>query len=147
MSHDSSNGADELWNLFVAIHEVWGTDACRVEDMASQWREFIRVKTDESPSYGDEYRNARELISEIRQSQGNQVFKYLFFDPEVQAEPNTAPESRLAKLKTKVIDEFIRVYVTAGGFRSYGGINYGGFVSGSRYRHRPPYRIAEDIQS
>jgi len=121
---DAVSDNDELWQLFVAIHDAWGTSACRVEDMASQWRELIRVKSDNAPSYREEYRNAREFIADLRKTKGDQVFQYLLFDPDVQAESAANSSSHLSRLKINMIDEFIRVYVTAGGF-----------VSGSRWEN------------
>lgn len=135
----------ELWRLFSAIHDTWGDEQIRVEDMASGWRELISVKSTGVPSYHDEYLSACSVLEDLRRSKGDQMYEYLFFDPAVQAAPQSNPNSPLARLKTLVIDEFIRVYVSSGGFRVYGGANYGGFVSGSRYRTAPPYRIAEGV--
>lgn len=133
----------ELWLLFSAIHDTWGDEQIRVEDMASGWKELISVKSSGVPSYRDEYQSACSVLKELRKSKGEQLYGYLFFDPAVRTESQSNPTSPLARLKNLVIDEFIRVYVSSGGFRAYGGTNYGGFVSGSRYRTTPPYRIAE----
>jgi len=130
---------EELWNLFVAIHSFWGSEACRPEDMASQWREFIQLKVGGLPSYLDHYRLGCELLSELRQIHGDNLYKYLFFDGEL----HRHPDSRLASLKRYIVDEFIRVYISLGGFSSFGGKNYTGFVSGSRYRSQRPYRSYE----
>ena len=46
----------ELWQLFVAIHDTWGSDAARPEEMDSRWREFIHEKCVHSPSYLPVYR-------------------------------------------------------------------------------------------
>ncbi len=128
-----------LWNLFNGIRGAWGSDACRTEDMASQWREFIQLKVVGSPSYFEHYRSACELLSELRQTHGDRLYQYLFFDGEL----HRHPDARLVEFKRYVVDEFIRVYVSLGGFRSFGGKNYTGFVSGSRYRSQRPYRSYE----
>lgn len=130
---------EELWKLFREIHEAWGSVASRPDDMASQWQEFIQLKVSESPSYLEQYRHACELLSELRQTHGDRLYQYLFFDGEL----HRHRDSRLASLKRYVIDEFIRVYVSSSGFRSFGGKNYTGFVSGSRYRSQRPYRSYE----
>lgn len=130
---------DELWQLFHAIHNSWGSDACRPEDMASQWREFIQLKVSGSPSYLEHYRSACELISELRQTHGGRLYQYIFFDGEL----HRHPDARLVGFKRYVVDEFIRVFISLGGFRSFGGKNYTGFVSGSRYRSQRPYRSYE----
>ncbi|MCD0460684.1 hypothetical protein [Roseiconus lacunae] len=137
----SSNELDELWKLFNAIHVTWGSDtACRVEDMASRWREFIELKVSESPSYLMRYAAACDLLTDLRASHGDGLYQYLLVDGELHRESN--PE--LVDLKRYVIDEFIRVYISSGGFRSFGGKNYSGFVSGSRFRSQRPYRTYED---
>lgn len=129
---------EELWKLFVAIHDCWGSEACRPEDMASQWRELIHEKSTSEPSYLPHYRSAASILEVLRRERQQQAYEYLFFDPEVTSDPL----SPLAHLKNFVVDEFIRVYVASGGFRTYGGANYGGFVSGSRFRSIPPYRTS-----
>ena len=135
----SDNEFATLWNLFDQIHKMWGGDECRVEDMASRWREFIEVKVDGSPSYLDYYQDACILLSELENEHGDDLYQFILIDAELHREP----EPRLTELKRYVIDEFIRVYVSSGGFRSYGSRNYGGFVSGSRYRAQRPYRTHE----
>lgn len=130
---------EELWKLFREIHEAWGSEACRSEDMASQWQEFIQLKVSESTSYLEHYRLACELLSELRQTHGDRLYQYIFFDGEL----HRHPDARLVAFKRYVVDEFIRVYVSLGGFRSFGGKNYTGFVSGSRYRSQRPYRSYE----
>lgn len=134
-----------LWNLFQAIDRFWGGPEVQVENMAGQWREFIYVKCEREPSYTETYRQACKTLDDLRTQHGESRFEYLFLDPSVQTEVTTNPTSELSQLKVRVVDEFLRVYVSAGGFRAYGGTNYGGFVSGSRYRARAPYRIAEGV--
>ena len=132
---------DTLWDLFSAIHDTWGGDECRVVDMASRWREFIEVKVDESPTYLDHYRDACEFLSELEDEHGKGLYDFLF----VEGQLHRSTDKRIVKLKRYVIDEFIRVYVSSGGFRTFGSRNYGGFVSGSRFRSQRPYRTSEDV--
>ncbi|WP_145418508.1 hypothetical protein [Planctomycetes bacterium K23_9] len=135
-----SEEMDELWELFNAIHRIWGSEACRIEDMASRWREFVLLKLSESPSYVEHYQDGCKLLSELRDQYGKNLYQYLLLDGQLHRQTN----SRIADLKRFVIDEFIRVYVSSGGFRSFGGKNYTGFVSGSRFRSQRPYRTYED---
>lgn len=137
----SPEESDELWELFKAIHVIWGNDkSCRVEDMASRWREFIELKISGSPSYLNRYTEACELIPELRATHGDDLYAYLLVDGELHRKSDPG----LVCLKRYVIDEFIRVYVSSGGFRSFGGKNYTGFISGSRFRSQRPYRTYED---
>lgn len=141
LEHLSSGEIKELWELFHAIHVIWGSEMyCRVKDMASRWREFIELKISGTPSYLQRYTAACELLAELRASHGNGLYQYLLVDGELHRQSDPG----LVGLKRYVIDEFIRVYVSSGGFRSFGGKNYGGFVSGSRFRSQRPYRTYED---
>ena len=133
----SNSHIEVLWKLFLGIHEVWGNEACKPEDMASRWREFIKVKTNSDPSYLFEYQEACNLLNQLEPVHGSKIYDHIFFELRPQG------ESPIARFKTLVVDEFIRVYISSGGFRCFGGANYGGFVSGSRYRTIPPYRIAK----
>lgn len=134
---------DELWRLFVAIHETWGEAQSRIEDMASGFREFVGVKSQNPHSYLDEYRSACVTLKQLREIHGETFYAYVLLDPAVIADVHANTGSPVSRLRTFVVEEFIRVYVASGGFRSYGGKNYGGFVSGSRYRQNPPYRVSE----
>jgi len=133
----------ELWILFTAIHKLWGESETRVEDMASRWREFIGVKCQGGQSYLDTYRSGCLVLQQLSERYGASCHEYVLLDPDVIAEAKSNPALPISQLRRMIIEEFIRVYVASGGFRSYGGENYGGFVSGSRYRQNPPYRVAE----
>lgn len=137
----TGNEMESLWELFSAIHRSWGSEACRPEDMASQWREFVQLKVSNSPSYLEHYRQACKHLDELRQKHGDRLYQYLLLEGELHRLMN----SRFAALKRYVVDEFIRVYVSLGGFRSFGGKNYSGYVAGSRYRSQRPYRTYEDV--
>ncbi len=134
---------DELWKLFVAIHQIWGESQARVEDMASGFREFVSVKCENPHSYLDKYRSACVTLKQLREIHRDNLHTYLLLDPDVIADVHANSESPVSRMRKFVVEEFIRVYVASGGFRSYGGKNYGGFVSGSRYRQIPPYRVSE----
>lgn len=132
---------EELWELFLAIHGIWGEPTnCRPEDMSSRWSEFIQVKLDGTPSYAKYYERGCAVLRELRTSFGEGLYQYLLLDGQLVR----TTETHLAELKRYIIDEFIRVYVSSGGFRSFGPRNYGGYVSGSRFRSQPPYRTSED---
>ena len=79
----------------------------------------------------------------MRHDLGDECYEYVLMDPDVIAEAKANPDTSISRLRRFVVEEFIRVYVASGGFRTYGGKNYGGFVSGSRYRQSPPYRVSE----
>ena len=105
------------------------------------------------------------VIQELTQLNGEQqAYKTLFFNykiPQSQADNNTDKTqpiltTLLAHTKYYVIDEFIRMQVLSGGFKHFGGqsnasgevikvqgVNYKGFVKGSRYRNEHLARTFE----
>lgn len=130
--------ADGLWALFVAIAAAWGDPDADPILQKSQWLEFIRVRTLEPPSYLEEYRNALRVLKSLRDRDGDRAMTRLLFDSGLS--PAEAASTPLAHLKRYVVDEFIRVWLATGGFRAYGSVNYNGYVSGSRFSVRLPYR-------
>ena len=127
------------------------------KNLKSAWLEMIKVKTEQQPSYSAEYNNAILIIEELIQLYGEQsAYQQLFFSYKI---PHSQPEkdtekpqpiltTLLAHAKYYVVDEFIRMQVLSGGFKHFGGqsnesgevikvkgVNYKGFVKGSRYRN------------
>lgn len=130
-----------LWPLFAAIGQSWKTSSSYSSEMKSRWREFITEKVLGEPSYAAEYANALEVLAELEGMFGAQLYQKLFFENGV---PDGPPVTRLAHMKRFVVDEFIRVHVASGGFRSFGAENYRGWVSGSRVSAHSPYRTYDD---
>src|SRR5262245_53527600 len=108
--------ADELaglWELFAQIGKTWGTDGDDPLYQRSQWLEFIAAMTDQEPSYLAEYRNALLVLAELRRLYGEGMWPKLFFEHGVSGPPTT----RLAHLRKFVVEEFIKVWLTSGGFK------------------------------
>ena len=125
-----------LWDLFVEIGRTWGDPKDDPNYQRSQWLEFIELKTKEAPSYLAEYQYGAEVYRELREIYGDGLAQALFFEHGA-AE---FPASRLAHFRTHVVEEFIQVWLTTGGFRAYGAGNYNSYVSGSRFAVRDAYR-------
>lgn len=128
---------EKLWAMFAAIGYCWGTNNYDSLGLKSSWLEFIDAKTSVAPSYVTEYVNAIEVVDEWLSIYGpdeNKAFERLLINHGIETDP---PTTRLAHAKKYVIDEFIKVWVVAGGFRAFGGArrakNYNGFIRGSRY--------------
>ncbi|MGD9644713.1 MAG: hypothetical protein AB7U73_03310 [Pirellulales bacterium] len=127
-----------LWELFAAIGDAWSDGSLPPERQRSHWLEFIEVRTLTEPSYVAEYRSALLALEELRQQHGSGMWQELFF-----GETRTAPlTTRRGHLRRYVVEEFIRVWLTSGGFKEFGAGNYNSFVSGSRYAVNSPYRLA-----
>lgn len=133
-----------LWEVFVHIGKTWGAPEEEPLYQRSQWLEFLNVKTEQEPSYLAEYRSGLEVLNELERLHGEGRWQKLFFEHGVTGPPTT----RLAHLRVFVVEEFIKVWLTSGGFKSYGAGNYNSYISGSRSAVRPPYRrLAQDKQA
>lgn len=129
-----------LWKLFVAISETWGNAEVNPLHQRSQWLEFLQVKTEKPPSYVEEYRNAILVLEELEHMYGAAAWNKLFFEHGVEKGQLT---TRIAHFRVFVVEEFIKVWLTTGGFKVFGAGNYNSYVSGSRFAVRPPYRRVE----
>lgn len=130
---------EALWELFEAIGENWSNTIYNSNNQRSSWYEMLKAKTENAPNYTGEYVNAIYVLHELYALYGKkEAFYKLFFESGIaHDEP---PTTRLAHCKVFVVNEFIRMQITAGGFKSwgtkYGGEqarNYHGFLGGTRY--------------
>jgi len=126
----------QLWRIFAAIARTWGADGTSPDYQYSQWLEFIHTRTATEPSYLGEYRAGLEVLSELGEYYGESLWHRLFFAHDAQ------PDTRLAHLRKFVVEEFMQVWLTTGGFRTYGAGNYNSYVAGSRFAVTPPYRFS-----
>ncbi len=134
----SAHEMNVLWELFVEIGRCWEDVVHDSANLRSSWLEFVQAKTEHEPTYVAEYSNAVSCVEELIAIYGKQnAFSLLFLRNGI---PDGPPLTRLAHAKRYVVDEFIRVHVLASGFKSYGGVNYKGYIAGSRYRTRPTVR-------
>lgn len=137
--HLTHQNKETLWDIFQAIGEYWFNTEHSSHNQRSSWSEMITAKTQNAPNYTGEYVNAIYVLNELYTLYGKkEAFQKLFFESGID---NTAPPTtRLAHCKIYVVNEFIRVQITAGGFKSWGtknggeqAKNYHGFLGGSRY--------------
>jgi hypothetical protein len=144
---------DKLWEIFVEIGRAWDNVPDDSAGLRSSWLEFIEAKTQKQPSYVGEYANAVSVVQELVELYGREkAFAQLFF---VTGAGDGPPLTRLAHVKKYVVNEFIRVQITASGFRGFADeemtkdsifsphrpLNYAGFIRGSRYNERPQARL------
>lgn len=127
---------DELWKLFSAIDAHWRPARARDNSpgMRSSWLEFVTLRAEKAPSYVAEYENAANVLAELSGMYGKNAYAKLFFEIGPVKEN---PRTRLEHCKCYVVNEFIKVYIVASGFRRFGGknraMNYNGFIRGTRY--------------
>jgi hypothetical protein len=161
----AESDVEKLWQIFVQIGEHWKDVYNESKNLKSAWLEMIKVKTLQQPSYSAEYNNAVIVIEELIALYGEKdAYQKLFFDYKIpQSQPENDSEkpqpiltTLLAHTKYYVVDEFIRMQVLSGGFKHFGGqsntsgelikvkgLNYKGFVKGSRYRNENLVRTFE----
>jgi hypothetical protein len=127
-----------LWRIFVEIGKCWGNVRWNSSNLKSSWLEMIEAKSAEPPSYTAEYINAIYVVRELIAIYGEEIaFSRLFLSNNI---PPGPPLTRLAHAKVFVVDEFITMQVMASGFKHFGGVNYAGYVKGSRYNLVPQVR-------
>ncbi len=120
-----------LWKIFLQIANTWGNVKYDSTNLKSSWLDLIASKSNVAPSYTAEYVNAVYVVQELIDMYGEaDAFHKLFLANGIPAGP---PATRLAHAKTYVINEFIIMQVMASGFKHFGGVNYHGYVKGSRY--------------
>ena len=137
--HLTHQNKEALWELFEAIGRNWSNTVYNSNNQRSSWFEMLKAKTENAPNYSGEYVNALYVLNELYAMYGKEeAYKKLFFESGIDNE--APPTTRLAHCKVFVVNEFIKMQVMAGGFKSwgtkYGGErakNYHGFLGGSRY--------------
>lgn len=130
---------EALWELFQAIGKNWSNTIYNSNNQRSSWYEMLKAKTENAPNYSGEYVNAIYVLNELYAMYGKEeAYKKLFFESGV--DNDAPPTTRLAHCKVFVVNEFIRMQIVAGGFKSWGtknggerARNYHGFLGGSRY--------------
>ena len=130
---------EALWEIFQAIGDNWSNTIYDSNNQRSSWYEMLKAKTENAPNYAGEYVNAIYVLNELFAQYGKkEAFRKLFFESGI--DNNAPPTNRLAHCKVYVVNEFIRVQITAGGFKSWGtknggeqAKNYHGFLGGTRY--------------
>lgn len=139
---------EKLWRIFVEIGKAWGNAVHDSAGLKSSWLEFLTAKTTRRPSYVAEYVNACQVVDDLIEHETDPFHK-LFFDNGVSCGPI---DTRLAHAKTFVVDEFIKVQIVAGGFKSFvepdcppairpdNISNHRAFIAASRYSRILPVR-------
>jgi len=136
-----------LWQIFTEIVKTWRNKKLvesRAEEYYGQWHEFIMLNTRQKPSYINEYRNGITVLEELKVMYPTDYWNKLFFENKLNLyfergetefdRPDRA--TRLGHFKLYVIDEFIDVFLTCGGFKQFkkeGKGNYNSYIYQSRY--------------
>ncbi len=126
-----------LWRVFSAVDTTWGLGGI-APALRSQWQELLVSRIEAQPSYFGEFENAVLVVDELVSEFPDRWSEFLFFETVVVDE--TRVSTRLQHAKYFVFNDFLRAFVMLGGFASFGGKNYTGYMGGSRFRDVPPVR-------
>jgi hypothetical protein len=126
-----------LHGLYKYIGLTWELDANG--SSAPDLRDFLDAKTAEVPSYYTEYVNASMILTRVTNELNDHDGAARVLAP--RRGMNGFGATRLGRMQTWVCWEMIAWYVTQGGFRRFGYINYHGFGKGAfTDPHNLPYR-------
>jgi hypothetical protein len=131
---------NSMYELFTQIGLFW-ENTPQNSDLGPDLLTFMINRIEIDTNYIEEYNNAQYVIEElIEEHNGNKnaAYKEFFTSPEGLVNP---PKSKLAKARQKVSNEFIAFQLTVGGFASFGGKNYPGYIAGAYIPdEQTPYR-------
>lgn len=136
---------EELWQLYIQICKFWQTTD-HPERMKSDLFVFINNRIEIDNRYNFYYQVYTEVIAELKAKYGDeQAYVQLFTDPQGNITP---PTTLLAYVKQFVVNEFISLNLSLGGFKTFGyanvpdgmPLNYPGYIGGINNLKNPPYR-------
>ena len=130
-----------MWNLFQQIHRFWEMGEPD-KGQRNELQAFINNRINFDLNYQADYQNAATVINELTNELGEEKgYKKLFTDPGANISP---PQTRLARARQKVSNEFISLALIAGGFKRYGAENYLGYKAAAYLQGQTPYRTIEE---
>lgn len=130
-----------LWELFVEIGKFW-----KNMDDPSPYKlnvyNFVANRIRFESAYHEFYACAHSIITELKDLLGPaQAYEVLFTDKELNIPHSTA---KAACVRQKVVNELIALQLSLGGFKTFGAINYQGYIGGAYVPGQPvPYRTSE----
>ncbi|MGB3183562.1 MAG: hypothetical protein WBB45_19385 [Cyclobacteriaceae bacterium] len=134
---------EAMYELFTQIGIFWRNPPER-EDLRSDLFTFMSNRMKISPVYLADYENAWEVLQEIIDEHGgnkNEAYADFFTMPVGQ---ENISDTRIARARHMVSDEFIAFQLSVGGFKAFGAANYPGYIAGANVPGQaPPYRSKE----
>jgi len=129
---------DELWKLFLNIARFWGNSE-KSADMKNNFLIFISNRLQTDYNYLTDYVNAVAVVKELDGVYGaGKGYEKLLTGPFANVNP---PQSRLARARQRVANEFIKLQLALGGFKRFGSDkNYPGYICGPNLPDNTPYR-------
>ena len=129
-----------MWELFERIVRHWQLFEANA-GQRSQLQVFMQNRMRVDLNYYADYRNAASVIDELIQELGEDAaYEYLLTDAAANIAP---PETRIARARQKVSNEFIALALAMGGFKRFGARNSPGYIGGANISGQTPYRTWE----
>ncbi|WP_411380050.1 hypothetical protein [Pseudomonas sp. MPB26] len=129
-----------LWSLFGFIGQRWGTAAdCQMPQQ--QFQQALQWQMQRDPSYLGYY---RQTIAEYK------VLLQQYHQPTLALaaliDQNPYAPSNPSAVANYVLLEFMRWNIAFGGFKTFGYMNYNGWMGGGSFLNQPPPYRALSIQ-
>ncbi len=121
---------DILWKLLNDIITSYNF-SLEPEEIYGQWIEFIKLKSNHTNSYYEEYKSAIAVLAELEDLYAKDAINKLIFENNIN--PEEDKDTRLYHCKSFVIDEFIKLILVSGGFRDFEVKNTNGYIYKSRF--------------
>jgi hypothetical protein len=139
----SSDVDTSMWKLFLAVGTFWKLDD-DPEPYRLRFRAFMENRISLNPMYRDLYTVAKAVIEGLIAQFGEAAAYEQVFTNKPRIAPATPPQSRLEFVQHYVANEFIGFRLSLGGFKSFGAINYCGYMGGANIEGQPvPYRTSK----
>jgi len=136
----SSELFEQMWTLFSSISDYWKI----TNDTAqrTQLLNFMINRVKLNPLYIDYYITAAKVLRDLTDRVGSNAYHELFTN--TIAAQEKPPQTPMGITRQRVSNEFIALQIALGGFKTFGALNYPGFICGPNIDGaEPPYRTGE----
>lgn len=136
----SQNVIENLYSIATYPATKWNVSGESAFDI-NEFTEIINLKTQQTPSYFTAYQQTINLFFALKNTLGSTTaaLDYLYTP-----NPNTPPVN-WDTARFWAIQEFLIIFITSGNFRSYGWVNYPGWMGGPFNNPKDlPYRGMTD---
>lgn len=138
----SEEELETLWSVLAAIETAWELTPF-AQGLRRQWDDMIEARSRDPNSYLPEYKNAANVLAELKVLDPAEFIDLVFFRTIVRRPFDV--KTRLDHAKFYVVNDFIRFLIVSGGFKQFGARNYNGFMGGSRFADRSPVRTGDRL--
>ena len=130
---------DTLYEIALYPAKKWNVTGQSAFD-AAEFTSFVNYKTQQTPSYFTAFQYLLAMYGTLEQQMGSDKAMNFLYTPD----PSTPP-ANWEIVRYWAIQEFLALFITSGNFRSYGWVNFPGWMGGP-YNNpsKLPYRGIDD---